>query len=164
MGDPRQTELRLPPPRRAIVVDGANVIASSRHFPLQRLDRVAAFCAEFRPDLPVTVFLDHSTAVRCRPEVQKVLRARCEDVTPGRPRYVVCPRGEPADEHLLAYAQQHDGLVISNDRYMDYEDLRPGIVLMQFTLAGERLVMQDPAVWFRPPNGAEWVPLQALGR
>ena len=77
--------LPLPPARGAIVVDGANVIASSRAQPLQRLDLVTAWAAAWRPDLPVMVFIDHATARRCRPEVQDVLRARCADVTPGRP-------------------------------------------------------------------------------
>lgn len=150
------------PPRRAIVIDGANVIASSKRFPLERLDLATAWAQAGWPQLPVTVFLDRSTAVRCRPEVQDVLRARCVDVTPGRPRYVVCPRGEPADEHLLAFAQQHDGLVLSNDRYADFDDLRQGIVLVQFELAGDRFVVQPQAVWFRPPNGAQWVEVAAL--
>jgi hypothetical protein len=150
------------PPRRAVVIDGANVIATSRRFPIERLDLATAWAQERWPTLPITVFLDHSTAVRCRPEVQKVLRARCEDVTPSRPRYVVCPQHEPADEHLLQHAQQHDGIVLSNDRYADFDDLRVGIVLVQFELLDGRLLAQDPAVWFRPPNGAQWVPLAEL--
>jgi hypothetical protein len=163
MGGPRRREpLPLPPPRRSIVVDGSNVVASSKARPLQRLDLVAAWAAAWRPDLPVMVFLDHATAKRCRPEVQDVLRARCLDVTPGRPRYAVVPREEFADEHVLRFAQAHHGLVISNDRYADWEDLRADVVLAQFHLAGDDLQVADEAVWFKPSGGAQWVALADL--
>jgi hypothetical protein len=152
----------LPPPLRGIAVDGANVIASSRARPLERLDLVTAWCQAWRPDLPVVVFLDLSTAQRCRPEVQRVLRARCEDVTPGRPRYVVCPRGEFADEHLLRHARAHDALVVSNDRFFDWEDLRANVTTVQFTLAGGTLQVYDEATWFRSPGVAERVPMATL--
>lgn len=161
-GQKRREEPPLPPPRHSIVIDGANVIATSKVHPIERLDLVAAWCREWRSDLPVHVFIDSTTARRCRPDAQDVLRARCMDVTEGRPRYAVCPRGEPADEFVLQHAQQHQGLVVSNDRYMDYDDLRKDVVLVQFELAGERLVVRDEAVWFRPPNGAVWVPMPAL--
>jgi hypothetical protein len=159
---PRREALPEVPPRRAVVIDGANVIATSKRFPLERLDLATAWAAACWPSLPVTVFLDHSTAVRCRPEVQRVLRVRCADVSPDRPRYVVCPAQEPADEHLLRHAQEHAGVVLSNDRYADFDALRQGIVLVQFALVGERFEAQDPAVWFRPPHGAQWVELAAL--
>ena len=161
-GPKRREEAPLPPPRRSIVIDGSNVIATSKVRPIERLDLVAQWCHDWRPDLPVTVFVDSTTARRCRPAAQDVLRARCMDVTEGRPRYAVCPRGEPADEFVLQHAQQHEGLVVSNDRYMDYDDLRSGVVLVQFELAGDQLVVRDEAVWFRPPNGAVWVPMPAL--
>jgi hypothetical protein len=154
--------LPLPPARGAIVVDGANVIASSRAQPLQRLDLVTAWAAAWRPDLPVMVFIDHATARRCRPEVQDVLRARCADVTPGRPRYAVVPRDEFADEHVLRFAAAHRGLVVSNDRYMDWDDLRADAVLVQFRLAGGALQVADEAVWFKPSGGAQWVAMADL--
>ncbi|MFN9334624.1 MAG: hypothetical protein ACK6D1_18695 [Planctomycetota bacterium] len=158
MGGPRhRPPLPLPPPRGAIVVDGANVIASSKAQPLQRLDLVTAWAAVWRPDLPVMVFIDHNTARRCRPEVQDVLRARCADVTPGRPRYAVVPRDQFADEHVLRFAAAHRGLVVSNDRYMDGEDLRADAVLVQFQLADGVLRVADEAVWFKPSGGAQWV-------
>lgn len=152
----------LPPPLCAIVVDGSNVIASSRAAPLERLDLVTGWLHDWRPDLPITVFLDWSTAVRCRPPVQAVLRARCEDVTEGRPRYVVCPRHEPADEFLLAHAQQHGALVVSNDRFFDHEELRKNLVLVQFDLTNTTLHVHDDAVWFRSPGTAEWVAMATL--
>jgi hypothetical protein len=152
----------LPPPLGGIVLDGANVIATSRAFPLQRLDLVTAWCHAWRPDLPVTVFVDRATAVRCKPAAQDVLRARCADVTPGRPRYVVCPRDEPADEYVLRHAGACHGLVVSNDRYFDFDDLRQNVLTVQFTLAGERLEIADEATWFRSPGSAERVPMAVL--
>lgn len=82
----RRDPLPTPPPLGGIVIDGSNVIASSKLRPIERLDLVTAWCRDWRPDLPVRVFLDHTTAVRCRPAAQDVLRARCADVTPGRAR------------------------------------------------------------------------------
>lgn len=161
-GPRRRAPLPLPPPRGAIVVDGANVIASSKAQPLQRLDLVTAWAAAWRPDLPVMVFIDHNTARRCRPEVQDVLRARCADVTPGRPRYAVVPREQFADEHVLRFAAERRGLVVSNDRYMDWEDLRADAVLVQFQLADGVLRVADDAVWFKPSGGAQWVAMADL--
>lgn len=152
----------LPPPLGGIVVDGSNVIASSRAFPLERLDLVTSWLQAWRPDLPITVFLDWSTAVRCRPPVQAVLRARCEDVSPQRPRYVVCPRHEAADEFLLAHAQQQAALVVSNDRFFDHDELRKNLVLVQFDLSNTTLRMHADAVWFRSPGTAEWVAMATL--
>jgi hypothetical protein len=138
------------------------VIATSRAFPIERLDFVTAWCREWRADLPVTVFVDRATAVRCKPPAQDVLRARCIDVTPGRPRYVVCPKDEPADEHVLRHAAAGNCLVVSNDRYFDFDDLRQNVITVQFTLAGDRLQIYDEATWFRSPGSAERVPMPVL--
>ncbi|MEZ6038670.1 MAG: hypothetical protein R3F29_14405 [Planctomycetota bacterium] len=151
-----------PPPLGAIVVDGANVIASSRFQPIERLDLVEAWCRHWRPDLPVMVFVDYATAMRCQPQAQQVLRARCADVTPGRARYAVCPRGEPADEHVLRHAREHRGLVISNDRFWEHEQERVGTVTVQFRLQGTSFEPSGEATWFRPPNSAVRVALAAL--
>jgi hypothetical protein len=159
--------LPLPPPLGAIAVDGANVIASSRFRPLERLALVEAWCGDWRPDLPVTVFVDHATALRCQRPVQATLRARCEDVTPGRPRYVVTPPGDGADAWLLEHAREHAALVISNDRYFDHEELRRNAITVQFRLAGDELSVFDEATWFRSPGVALRVAmdeLRALGR
>lgn len=158
----RCTAPLLPPPLRGIVVDGANVIASSRAFPIERLDLVTAWCREWRADLPVAVFVDHATAMRCKPPAQAILRARCEDVTPGRPRYVVVPREQFADEHALRHAGQHEALVVSNDRFFDWDDLRANVTTVQFTLAGAALRIADEATWFRSPGTAVRVPMAAL--
>jgi hypothetical protein len=154
----------LPPPLRGIVIDGSNVIASSRHRVLERLDAVLAWCREWRPDLPVMVFVDATTARRCRPEVQDVLRARCADVTPGRARFAVTPPHEFADEHVLRWAREHDGLVVSNDRFFDWDDLRANVTTVQFTLAEDVLRMFDEATWFRSPGQAVRVPMAELQR
>ena len=151
-----------PPPLGAIVVDGANVIASSRFQPIERLDLVEAWCHAWRPGLPVMVFVDYATAMRCQPQAQQVLRARCTDVTPGRARYAVCPRGEPADEHVLRHAREHRGLVISNDRFWEHEQERIGTITVQFRLQGTSFEPADEATWFRPPNSAVRVALATL--
>jgi hypothetical protein len=142
-----------------VVIDGANVIASSRFRPIQRLDLVEAWCQQWRADLPVQVFVDYTTAMRCQRPDQATLRARCADVTPGRARYVVCPQGESADEYVLTHAREHGALVISNDRFWDYEDLRVGAVVLQFRLKGDVFSPFAEATWFRPPNNAVRLPL-----
>lgn len=152
----------VPPRLRGIVIDGANVIATSKVRPIERLDVVTAWCQAWRADLPVMVFVDHATAVRCRPDAQAVLRARCEDVTPGRPRYAVVPREQFADEHVLRHAREHDALVVSNDRYFDFDDLRQNVITVQFTLAGDELRVFDEATWFRSPGTAVRVPMVEL--
>ncbi len=152
----------MPPPLRGIVLDGANVIATSRAFHIERLDLVTTWCHEWRPDLPVMVFVDRATAVRCKPPAQAILRARCTDVTPGRARYVVCPLDEPADEHVLRHASANNSLVVSNDRYFDFDDLRQNVITVQFTLAGNQLQIYDEATWFRSPGSAERVPMAVL--
>jgi hypothetical protein len=161
-GPRRRPPPPLPPPLRGIVLDGANVIATSKARPIERLDVVTAWCRAWRPDLPIMVFLDLTTARRCRPDAQAVLRARCEDVTPDRPRYAVCAPHEFADEHVLRFAREHDALVVSNDRYFDWEDLRANVLTVQFTLAGDELVVHDEATWFRSPGVAERVPMATL--
>lgn len=154
----------VPPPLRGIVIDGANVIATSKVRPIERLDLVTAWCHGWRGDLPVIVFVDSATARRCRPDAQAVLRARCEDVTPGRARYVVVPRDELADEHVLRHARAHGALVVSNDRYFDWDDLRQNVITVQFVLKGDVLQVHDDATWFRSPGTALRVPMVELQR
>jgi hypothetical protein len=143
-----------PPSLGGIVIDGANVIASSRFRPIQRLDLVMAWCHAWRHDLPVQVFIDNATAMRCQRPDQATLRARCADVTEGRPRYVVCPRGESADGYVLKHAREHACLVISNDRFWDFQELRIGTIVVQFSLKGDAFTPYAEATWFRPPDHA----------
>lgn len=163
MGGPRRRHPDpVPPAPLAIVLDGANVIASAVPRAIERLDLVCDWFHAWRPDLPVMVFVDRGTALHCRPAVQDVLRARCADTTPGRPRYAVCPAGDVADFHVLSYAQQHRALVVSNDRYFDFEDLRRNVVTVQFTIHGSRLQVFEEATWFRSPGTAVRVPMAVL--
>ena len=158
--------LPTPPPLRGIVIDGSNVIASGSGRATMRLDLAEAWFHTWRRDLPIQVFVDSATARRCRPEIQDELRARCMDVTPGRARYAVCPRGEPADSYVLQHARDHQALIVSNDRYFDYEDLRSNVITVQFTLAGTEFTVFDEATWFRTPGVALRVlmtDLQKLG-
>lgn len=161
-GPKRRPPAPEPPQLSGIVIDGANVIASSRFRPIQRLDLVVAWCREWRPDLSVQVFVDHTTAMRCQREDQATLRARCGDVTPGRPRYAVCPRGESADGYVLEYGRNQQALVISNDRFWDFEAERIGTVVLQFKLKGDLFAPYEEATWFRPPDGAVRVPVSEL--
>lgn len=145
-----------------IVIDGANVIASSRFRPIQRLDLVVQWCRDWRGDLPIQVFIDHATAMRCQRPDQATLRARCSDVTPERPRYAVSPQGESADGYVLEHARRHRALVISNDRFWDFEQERIGTITLQFRLKADVFTPHAEATWFRPPNGAVRVPLATL--
>ena len=161
-GPRRRGPLPTPPPLRGIVIDGSNVIASSRARPIERLDVVVAWFQHWRPDLPIQVFVDHATAVRCRPDAQDVLRARCADVTPGRARYAVVPREEMTDAVVLQHARAHQALVVTNDRYFDHEELRKNAITVQFALAGLDLQVHDEATWFRSPGVALRVPMAQL--
>ncbi|MCC7066689.1 MAG: hypothetical protein IT456_28095 [Planctomycetes bacterium] len=144
----------MPPPIRGIVIDGSNVIASGSGRATMRLDLAEAWFHAWRPDLPIQVFIDNTTARRCRPEIQDELRARCMDVNPERARYAVTPRGEPADYYVLQHAQQHGSLIVSNDRFFDYEDLRANTITVQFTLKGTEFTVYEEATWFRKPGSA----------
>jgi hypothetical protein len=124
----------LPPPLGGIVLDGSNVIASGGRRAIERLDLALAWCAGWRPDLPVMVFVDRSTARRC----------------------------VPAQEEVLRWAGEHHALVVSNDRYFDFEELRRNVVTVQFTLAGDTFTVYDEATWFRSPGSAERVPMATL--
>jgi hypothetical protein len=153
-GPKRRPPDPVPPPRRCVVIDGANVIASSRRRPLQRLELAERWCQDRFGDLPIWVFVDYSTAMACPRDAQQVLRARCQDVTEGRPRYVVTPHRESADTYLLQHAREHDGLVLSNDRFWDHEDLREGCITLQFRLQRHDLRVHDEATWFRDGGAA----------
>ena len=161
-GPKRRQPDPVPPALRGLVIDGANVIASSRFRPVERLDLVVQWCHDWRDDLPIQVFIDHTTAMRCQRKDQETLRGRCQDVTPGRPRYAVCPRGESADGHVLEHAREHGALVISNDRFWDFDDLRIGTITLQFRLKGDDFAPHEEATWFRPPDSAVRVPVTTL--
>lgn len=154
----------VPPPLGGIVIDGSNVIASSRLRPIERLDLVVAWFHAWRPDLPMQVFVDYTTARRCRPDAQEVLRVRCQDVTPGRARYAVVPQEAMADVVVLTWAREHSALVVSNDRYFDHDELRKNAITVQFTIADLDLQVHDEATWFRSPGTAWRIPMVDLQR
>lgn len=158
----RRGPLPVPPPLGGIVIDGSNVIASSRARPIERLDVVVAWCGTWRADLPVMVFVDASTARRCRPDAQAVLRARCADVTPGRARYAVVPPDEMTDVAVLRHAHEHAALIVTNDRYFDHEELRKNVITVQFTLQDLDLHVFEEATWFRSPGAALRVAMSDL--
>lgn len=160
----RRLPLPDPPPLRGVVFDGSNVIAASgaRADALARVELAAAWFRERCPDWRQMVFLDAATARRLRPEVQDVVRARCEDVTPEHARWAVCPPDEEADEHVLEYARAQRALVVSNDRFFDHEELRLGAVTLQFSFRVGEFVPHEEATWFRPSGGAQRVTLAAL--
>jgi len=151
-----------PAPLGGIVIDGSNVIASSRLRPIERLDVVVAWFHAWRPDLPMQVFVDWTTARRCRPDAQDVLRARCADVTPGRARYAVVPPEAIPDVVVLEHAREHRALVVTNDRYFDHEELRENVITVQFTIVDLALRVFDEATWFRSPGLALRVPMTEL--
>ena len=151
-----------PPPIRAVVFDGSNVLASNGRGGLERIDRALQWCAERWPTLPRMVFLDANTARRLRPAAQDVLRARCADVTPDNARFAVAPPEDEADGHVLAYARDHQALVISNDRFFDYEDDRLGVITLQFRFDAGAFVPFEEATWFRPSGGAQRVAVADL--
>ncbi len=161
-GPKRRQPDPVPDALGCLVIDGANVIASSRFRPIQRLDLVEQWCRDWRSDLPIQVFIDRTTAMRCQRSDQKILRGRCSDVTSGRPRYAVCPQGESADGYVLEHARKHCGLVISNDRFWDFDDLRVGTITLQFRLKGDVFEPHEEATWFRPPSSAVRVPMTTL--
>jgi hypothetical protein len=136
----------LPPPLGGIAIDGANVIANVAARADARLGAAVAWCRQWRADLPVAIFVDHTTAQRCTLTVD----------------HVVAPAGEPADVALLQHAAATASLVISNDRFFAHDALRANAVTLQFTFTRGAFVPVDPATWFRTPGQAVWVPLAAL--
>jgi len=161
-GPKRRGPRPVPEPLGGIVVDGANVIASSRYRPIERLDLVTFWCQHFFAGLDVQVFVDYATAMRCQPSAQATLRARCQDVTPGRPRYAVTPHHESADQHVLEYARDHHALVLSNDRFHDHDELRRNTITLQFSIKGDTFTPYREATWFRHPGTAERVDIDVL--
>src|SRR5262245_50835156 len=86
----------VPPPGRAIVVDGSNVIASGRARAQQRLQLALAWCSAWRADLGIELFVDHATVGRCSGDVQDWLRAQA-GAGGALPRLVLCPQAVAAD-------------------------------------------------------------------
>lgn len=163
--------LPLPPPLGAIAIDGGNVVANVPRNVRQRLDLAVQWFRAWRPDLPVTVFLDRTTFARCDAAAQAELMALAELAAPApgpaargdaAVRYVVCPPREEADVALLRHAAEHAALVVSNDRFFDHDALRANAITVQFTLAARTFTPFAEATWFRTPGQALRVPLADL--
>jgi hypothetical protein len=151
----------VPPRITAIVIDGANVIASGPRRAAERIGLAVAWSRRFRPGLPITVFVDHSTFARLPAAEQQRLAACCQGDAPPL-RLVVCPPGVEADVPLLQAALAGPALVVSNDRWFDHPDLRANVLTVQFTLARSTFAPQTEATWFRQPGHARTVPLADL--
>jgi hypothetical protein len=128
----------------AIVIDGANVIANSGSRPAARLELALAWAHNWRGELPVKVFVDHSTWLRCRPGVREQVEALAE----------ITPPGESADTAVLEAAGAARGVVLSNDRFWDHVELRSNVYLVQFSLSRGELRVSDHATWFPSTHGA----------
>ena len=155
----------VPPPVRAIVVDGSNVIASGSARAQQRLQLALAWCRAWRTDLAVELFVDHATVGRCSGEVQDWLRAQdgpAGAAASSAPRVVLCPPAVAADAPLLRRAAELQALVLSNDRFFDHAALRAGVLTLQFALARGAFAPADHATWFRARGPAVRVPLAVL--
>ena len=167
MGSRAPQEPQLPPSLGGIVVDGANVTATSTVFADRRLELAVQWFRRWRPDLPVVVFLDSATLGRCAPAA----RARLQQKFAGDARggaedagvtHVVTPRGTPADALLLQRAAADRALVVSNDRFADHAELRRGVLTVQFECAGDDFAPYAEATWFTPAGGATRVPMVVL--
>ncbi|MCR9247207.1 MAG: hypothetical protein NXI31_19415 [bacterium] len=151
-----------PPPLAGVVLDGSNVLATNGRGGLERIESALVWFADRVPDWPQMVFLDAATARRLRPEVQDVVRARCTDVTPGRARWAVSPPDLEADLHVLEFARGHRALIVSNDRFFDYDELRRDVITVQFRFVAGGFEPFDEATWFRGSGGAQRVGLGDL--
>ena len=151
----RKQPAPVPPPIGGVLIDGSNVIASSDARPVERIDLAVAWAQSWRPDLPVSVFLDQSTWNRCRPAARQELELRAK----------ICERGREADVELLQRAAEQSGLILSNDRFWDHEELRSGVITVQFVLRSGELRVYDQATWFPSARGAAVVvPMEVLQR
>lgn len=158
----RHQQPPAPPPISGIAIDGANVTAGAPGWTADRLQTAVRWFRSWRPDLPITVFLDASTLRRCDAGSQAELRRWAETGIEDGAELRLCERHEVADVSLLQHARRQRALVVSNDRFFDHEELRRGAITVQFTLAGDQLEVFAEATWFRPSGGAQRVAMAAL--
>lgn len=151
-----------PPPQiSAFVIDGANVIASGSSRAIERIGLVLSWLRTWQPTLPVQIFVDATTFLRCRPDAQQWLQAAAETAA-GEVNVTICPLGTEADIPLLDFARERCGLVLSNDRFFDHASLRVEVLTLQFTLARLEFSPAGEATWFRGRGPAVRVPLQEI--
>lgn len=154
----------LPPPLRGIAIDGSNVIASSIARGDRRLELALQWCRDWRPDLPVAVFVDSATFGRCAAAVRARLQQWLDapGAVPHGASFCVGPRATSADPLVLQHAVANAALVVSNDRFADHAGLRCGVVTLQFECSGDRFAPYPEATWFTPSGGATRVGLDRL--
>ena len=155
----KKPEPEPPPPPRAIAMDGSNVTASSIHGAERRLEQALSWCRAFGPSLPIAVFFDAATLRRLGPDMETRLRA-CAAAAGAE--FLAAPVGASADPLLLAHAQDQRALLLSNDRFWEYEDLRRDVILLQFTCDAAGFRVPDEATWFLPSGAARRVAVAAI--
>ena len=148
-----------PPPPRGIVLDGSNVTASATSGAPTRVVQALAWAREWAPSLPVVAVFDHATLRRLGREVEDAIRAVCASA--GAEVRVTEPF-VAADPGLLAFASASRSLVLSNDRFWDYEDLRRDVIVVQFQAARGEFRVLDEATWFLPSGAARRVAMKDI--
>lgn len=160
MGVRRKKPEPEPPPKPlGIVIDGSNVTASAMSGASRRLRQALTWCSSFGPSLPVLVFFDAATLRRLGPESEASLH---EVVDAAGAQMRVAAPGAPADPELLAHAHETRSLVLTNDRFWDFEDLRRDVILLQFVCDAAGFRVPDEATWFLPSGAARRVRVDAL--
>ena len=65
----------------------------------------------------------------------------------------------------LQFPYLKDLVILSNDRFWDHEELRSGVIRVQFVLRSGELRVYDQATWFPSARGAAVVvPMEVLQR
>ena len=118
-----------------------------------------AWAREWAPSLPVVAVFDHATLRRLGREVEDAIRAVCASA--GAEVRVTEPF-VAADPGLLAFASASRSLVLSNDRFWDYEDLRRDVIVLQFQAARGEFRVLDEATWFLPSGAARRVAMKDI--
>ena len=145
--------------RGCIAIDGSNVTASATTGAARRVRQALEWCAAFGPSLPVVVFFDAATLRRLGAESEATL---LEAVDAAGAQLRIASPGSPADPALLAHAHEARSLVLTNDRFWDFEDLRRDVVLLQFSCDAAGFRVPDEATWFLPSGAARRVRVDAL--
>ncbi|MEI6128452.1 MAG: hypothetical protein WCR59_00110 [Planctomycetota bacterium] len=158
---PQSIPIPAAPTISAILIDGANVIASGPTRARERLDLALCWLKAWQPTLPIEIFLDHSTLLRCRAEVQAELQT-CQTATAEKPLVVLCHAGLAADIPLLHRAAEVGGLILSNDRFFDHTALRANAMTLQFTLDRLDFIPAQEVTWFRSKGMSLRIPIANL--
>ena len=109
--------------------------------------------------MPVVVFFDHATLRRFGEALAEDVLAAVRDAG-GEAR--VAEPNSSADPLLLAFAAESRSLLVTNDRFWDFEDLRRDVVTLQFVCEQETFRVYDEATWFLPSGAARRVGVAAI--